>query len=135
MNPNFSEALAKAAQAAQMFRDDLAAVCKCTETVADAMIFGELLKQVNEIHGKLALFNEEARKVVNLPTLPDEYLALVKKVRVIDETAAEYMIKDAPTLKQFNCHQGNLDSCFVWNDTKQGHLYWENISWKLSETK
>ena len=62
MNPNFAEALAKAAQAAQMFRDDLAEVYKRTETVAEEMIFSDLLKQVNEINGKLALLDEEAQK-------------------------------------------------------------------------
>ena len=62
MNPNFAEALVKAAQAAQMFRDDRAEVYKRTETVAEEMIFSDLLKQVNEINGKLALLDEEAQK-------------------------------------------------------------------------
>ena len=135
MNPNFAEALTKAAQAAQMFRDDLADVYKHTETVADKMIFSDLLRQVNEIHGKLALFNEEAQKVVNPPTFSDQYLALIEKVRVIDEAAAEYMIKDAPKLSSFNCHAIALGACFMWRETKQGYSYWAEIAKKLNEEK
>lgn len=62
MKPAFIEALAKAAQAAQMFRDDLADVYKRTETVAEEMVFLDMLKQVNEINDRLARLDKEAQK-------------------------------------------------------------------------
>jgi len=64
MSSKFIEALDKAAQAAQMFSDDLADAYKRTETVAEEMVFMELLKQAKEISGKLGRLNKEAQEGV-----------------------------------------------------------------------
>ena len=60
------------------------------------------------------------------------YEALTAKVSKINKGAARYMRKHAPDLKDFVYH-GKLNCCFVWDDTPQGHAFWENIYDKLNE--
>ena len=61
------------------------------------------------------------------------YEALTARVSKIDKSAARYMRKHAPQeLKGFS-YYGELNGCFVWFETPQGHDYWENIYYKLKE--
>ena len=59
------------------------------------------------------------------------YEALMAKVAKIDKGAARYMRKHAPNLKDF-VYDRELVCCFVWDDTPQGHDFWENIYDKLN---
>jgi len=60
------------------------------------------------------------------------YKTLTAKVAKINEGAARYMRKGAKELKSFS-YDDKLDGCFVWDDTPQGHDFWEDIYDKLKE--
>jgi hypothetical protein len=61
----------------------------------------------------------------------EEYLTLISKVSQIDMKAAEYLRYEAGKLPSFNL-VGDLLSCFFWDNTPQGHEYWEDIHFKVS---
>jgi len=54
------------------------------------------------------------------------YAMLCSRVRRIDKKAAKYMIKESIKLKNF-VFCSILSKCFVWSDTRQGHVYWNTI--------
>ena len=60
------------------------------------------------------------------------YEALTDRVAKIDKGAARYMRKHAPHDLNCFCYYGELNGCFVWCDTPQGHDFWENIYDKLN---
>jgi len=60
------------------------------------------------------------------------YLELVKKVSKINKGAARYMRKRAPKEVSSFAYYGELNGCFIWCDTPQGHDFWEDI-WRRLE--
>ena len=54
------------------------------------------------------------------------YLKLVNKVKKVDKEAAKYLREEAPKLKDFGLGK-NLSWCFIWEDTPQGHKYWQRV--------
>lgn len=58
------------------------------------------------------------------------YIELTAMVSKINKGAARYMRKHAPNLKCFS-YTDELNGCFVWYDTPQGHNFWEEIWWKV----
>lgn len=55
---------------------------------------------------------------------------LIKKVREIDLSAAEYLEKEAPKLLSYaiSDYDNWLFTLFLWYRTPQGFDYWSNIS-------
>lgn len=63
---------------------------------------------------------------------PKHYYELIERVRAIDEDAAEYMLAEAPLIGDINfVDDANVDECFMWDQTRQGHEYWQRIHMKL----
>jgi hypothetical protein len=62
---------------------------------------------------------------------------IIKAVREIDPSAADYMVNEAPKLKKWNKNDDpeyrieSLADCFVWADSEQGHEYWNDIANQL----
>jgi hypothetical protein len=59
-----------------------------------------------------------------------DYYEMVNMVAKIDIEAAQYLRTVAPNMDNFN-YDGCLDLCFIFEDTVQGHRYWQDVSDKL----
>ena len=57
---------------------------------------------------------------------------LIDQVEKVDESAAEYLMNDAPNLNSYAVggDDDELDNIMVWDETPQGHSYWEGI-WNI----
>lgn len=60
----------------------------------------------------------------------EDYLKLIAEVEKINPEAAEYMRTDARNINGFK-ENGDLDSCFVFDVTRQGFDYWEDVCIKI----
>lgn len=60
----------------------------------------------------------------------ENYLALIRKVNVIDMQAAKLLVLEAPLLKQFD-PKGVLSGVFVWSMSIKGNAYWSDIASRL----
>lgn len=56
-----------------------------------------------------------------------DYENLIERVRKLDPAAAEYLEGPAKEMSDFN-YTGNLWWAFYWDDSIQGHAYWEKIA-------
>ena len=61
------------------------------------------------------------------------YNELAAKVSKINKGAARYMRKHAPKELDSFAYFGELDGCFIWCDTPQGHDFWESIWNQLTQ--
>lgn len=84
------------------------------ETPMDAAVHESLIR-LREIEGKLMVPDEE-----------ENFRNLVCAVEKIDPVAAEYLRVDARKLGNFSIG-GKLNGIFTWEESPQGHEYWEKI--------
>jgi len=59
---------------------------------------------------------------------------LIERIRQIDSKAAEYIEGDEiQQVESFTGDANILTELMYWEDTKQGHDYWENINEQLKK--
>jgi hypothetical protein len=56
-----------------------------------------------------------------------DYENLIERVRQLDPAAAEYLEGPAKEMSDFS-YTGNLWDAFTWDDSIQGHTYWQKIA-------
>lgn len=61
----------------------------------------------------------------------NDYFSLVAKVRAIDPEAAAHMEHIALGNLQSFVYDGDLRCAFLWEETPQGHAFWQGIAEKL----
>ena len=69
-----------------------------------------------------------------------EHLDLIRAVNLIDTKAAAWMLDQVEEKAEVVCecyhaNVGELACVFPWDDTPQGHAYWENIHKRLEAMK